>query len=50
MKYAGKLNARYTVIIGENELNNNTLAVKNMLTGEQVAIDREKLTEFIGGK
>ena len=41
MKYANKLGARYTVILGENELNSNMAKIKNMETGEQteVALD-----------
>lgn len=48
MKYAGKLNARYTVIIGENELNNGTAIIKDMVTGEQQEISRDKIFRFIG--
>ncbi|WP_031515589.1 histidine--tRNA ligase [Desulfofalx alkaliphila] len=50
MKYAGKLNARRTVIIGENELKNGTITVKDMITGEQEEIKREKITVLLGGK
>ena len=50
MKYANKLKARYVVIIGEDELKNNKLIVKNMQTGEQLEIDKNKLLEVIGGK
>ena len=41
MKYANKLKAKYTVILGENELKENSARIKNMETGEQteVALD-----------
>ena len=41
MKYANKLGAKHTVILGENELNSNAAKIKNMETGEQteVALD-----------
>ncbi|MEG0266419.1 MAG: His/Gly/Thr/Pro-type tRNA ligase C-terminal domain-containing protein [Bacilli bacterium] len=35
MKYANRINALYTVIIGEDEEKNNTYTVKNMETGNQ---------------
>ena len=34
-KSADRKKAKYTVIIGEDELKNETVAVKNMATGEQ---------------
>ncbi len=35
MEYADKIMAKYSVIIGEDEVKNNVFAVKNMLSGEQ---------------
>ena len=35
MKYADKIGARYTMVIGEDELNSGTAQLKNMATGEQ---------------
>ena len=40
MKYADKLEIPYVIVIGDDEIANNTLKVKNMETGE------EKTTEF----
>ncbi len=40
MKYADKLEIPYVIVIGDDEIANNTVKVKNMETGE------EKLTEF----
>lgn len=50
MKYANKINARYTVIIGENELNENNARIKNMETGEQTEVSLDGITEFIGNQ
>lgn len=35
MKYANKLNARYSVVIGENEIEKGIVTLKNMNSGEQ---------------
>ena len=43
MKYADKLEIPYVIVIGDDEIANNTVKVKNMETGE------EKLTEFNAG-
>ena len=34
-KYADKLQIPYTIVIGDDEVNNNTFTIKNMETGEQ---------------
>lgn len=36
MKYANKISAKFSVIIGENELSSKTAVLKNMQTGEQI--------------
>lgn len=38
MKYAAKVNTKYTCIIGEEELNENSCSMKNMDTSEQVKV------------
>lgn len=38
MKYADKLNAKFTMIIGENELTENEVVLKNMRNREQVKV------------
>ena len=43
-KYSDKLNAKYTVVIGDDELANNTATLKNMKTSEQTTI---KLSELV---
>ena len=44
MKYANAKNVRFTVMLGEQELQDGTLSVKNMETGEQSSMSLE---EFI---
>lgn len=47
MKYANKLQAKYTVIIGSQELSDNRANVKNMETGDQTELALDKIAEFI---
>ena len=39
MKYANKINALYTIVIGENEINNKKCKIKNMRNGEETQIE-----------
>ena len=41
-KYASRLNIPYVIVIGEDEIKNNTIALKNMETGEQVSVTLEE--------
>jgi histidyl-tRNA synthetase len=52
MKYADKIGAQYTIVLGEDEIKNNKAVLKNMKTGEQLEIKLDTLVdEFkIGGK
>ena len=43
MKYANKLRTKYVVIIGEDEVNNNTIVLKNMYEGVQFTLNREEI-------
>jgi histidyl-tRNA synthetase len=43
MELANKLGARYTLIVGDNEISAGTYALKNMTTGEQVTATRDEL-------
>ncbi|MFA7626488.1 MAG: histidine--tRNA ligase [Candidatus Kapaibacterium sp.] len=43
MREAGKLSAKYCLILGDDEIEKNTVTVKNMSTGEQAEIKRELL-------
>jgi len=44
-KYADKLNARYVLTIGDNEIANNEVAIKNMETGVQETISLDELSK-----
>jgi histidyl-tRNA synthetase len=46
MKYANKIGAKNTVIIGADELTNNKANIKNMETGEQTEVSLDKLAEL----
>lgn len=47
MKYANKIGSKYSMIIGDDEINLNTATVKNMRTGEQIQIDLNNIIEEI---
>jgi histidyl-tRNA synthetase len=44
---AEKSAARYIVIVGENELNSGTFAVKNLSAGTQESVSRDKLADYL---
>jgi histidyl-tRNA synthetase len=44
---AAKLGARLVIIVGENEVRKDEFAVKNLATGEQVAIARAALSSYL---
>ena len=46
LKDANRLKASYTVIIGENEMQSNTIDVKNMETGEQEKVPSDKIVDY----
>ncbi|MBQ7007842.1 MAG: histidine--tRNA ligase [Ruminococcus sp.] len=39
MKYANKINASFTIVLGENELTSGKVKVKNMTKGEELELD-----------
>lgn len=47
MKYADKYNARYTVIIGDEEIKNGVLTIRNMKTGEQMEVKTDKAIDYL---
>ncbi|KYK29080.1 histidyl-tRNA synthetase [Thermoplasmatales archaeon SG8-52-1] len=47
LKYANSINAKKIIIIGPDELENNSVTIKNMKTGEQKAIEIEKITKIL---
>lgn len=46
-KYANKLNAKFTLVLGEDELNKGLVKIKNMDTGQQTDIKIEDISKFI---
>ena len=46
MKYANKINAKYTVVIGSDELEKGVVTVKNMESHEQQELNLEDLEKF----
>ena len=49
MKYANKVNTKYTAILGEDELTKGVYTLRNMSTKEQEEIKIEDLTDYIKG-
>ncbi len=49
MKFANKLGAKYTIVLGDDEIKNNCADIKNMETGDSssIAIDASEIAEFI---
>ena len=44
-KYANRINARKTVVIGQDELEKNSFAIKDMATSQQVNVPMESIVE-----
>jgi len=47
MKYADKIKAKYTLVLGDNELNSGKAKLKNMQNGEQIEIEINYLIETL---
>jgi histidyl-tRNA synthetase len=47
LETASKLGARFALIVGENEIKANAFALKNLESGEQVAVPRTELASKI---
>ena len=45
LDYANKLNAKFAIIIGENEVKENTITLKNLETGEEVKVNKDLFLE-----
>jgi len=45
LRYANKINAKYVLIIGENEMKSNSVILKNMSSGSQKQVQIEKLSD-----
>ena len=46
-KYAEKINAKYTVVIGEDEIEKEYFAVKNMKTREEEKVSKNEFLKYI---
>ena len=46
IKYADSMNVKYSIIIGEDEINNNVVTIKDMYKNEQTQINIECLEEY----
>ncbi len=49
LKYADHLNVKYVIIIGEDEVKNNVVTLKDMVTGEQKTAPFEEAIKLIKG-
>jgi len=49
-KHANRLNAKYVVVIGDEEISRDIVTIKNMKSGEQTQIERNWVSEIIGEK
>ena len=49
MKYADKLGCKYTVIIGDNEIETGVCSLKNMTTGENTEMKIDEIAKFLKG-
>ena len=49
-KYAGRIGAKYTLVIGDDEIATGELSIKEMATSEQTKIKADKLIEFLKSK
>ena len=50
LKYADKLGAKFSLVIGETELESGRAAIKNMQSGEAAEIEIDKIVDFFGRK
>ena len=47
MKYADKLGAKNTLVLGDNEIETGKAKIKNMATGEETEVSLDKLAEVL---
>ena len=47
MKYADKIGAQYTLVLGDDELNSGNVKIKDMKTGEEFACEIANISDFI---
>lgn len=47
MKYADKLGAQYTLVLGDNEIENGEAKIKDMSSGVEIAVKLDKIADFL---
>ena len=47
MKYADKIGAQYTIVLGDDEISSGVASVKNMQSGNESNVKFEDLYEFL---
>jgi histidyl-tRNA synthetase len=52
MKYADKIGAKYTMVIGDGEIESGKISIKNMQNGEasEIALTKEEIAKVIKGE
>lgn len=50
IKYADAINVPYVAVLGENEISEGNVTVKNMKTGEQETLDRHHVSTIVVGR
>lgn len=50
MKYADKLGAKYTLVLGDNEIESGEGSIKNMQTGENLTVKLDNISDFLRGE
>ena len=46
-KYADKIGAKFVIVIGDDEINENKISIKNMETGEQIKVWSNDVVEYL---
>jgi histidyl-tRNA synthetase len=46
-RYSDSLDSKYTIILGQDEIKNNIISLKNMKTGEQIEIEMDNIEKII---
>ena len=49
MKYSDKIGAKYTLVLGDSEIETGKIRLKNMENGEQTEWELDKIAEFFKG-
>lgn len=49
MKYSDKIGAKYTLVLGDSEIETGKIRLKNMQTGEQTEWELDRIAEFFKG-